>query len=124
MRLTTGESAVLTADSVITASDGRAGSLLTLGRASGEYVVTAYATRGVETDTVTFSATATATFEGTFQVATSARMSSQIASLLIATPTITFSSPMAALPTYSEGRPVDDRQGEDHVAPHHPPRHL
>lgn len=66
--LTTGESAVLTADSVLTGSDGRAGTLLTLGRSSGDYVVTAYATRGVQTDTVTFSATATATFEGTVRV--------------------------------------------------------
>jgi hypothetical protein len=67
-RITTGESAVLTADSVITSADGRASSLLTLGRASGEYTVTAFATRGVQTDSVRFTATATATFEGSVVV--------------------------------------------------------
>ena len=63
-RITTGESGVLTADSVITSSDGRASTLLTLGRASGEYAVTAFAARGVHTDSVRFAATASATFEG------------------------------------------------------------
>ena len=63
-RISSGESAVLTADSVLTDAEGRASTLLTLGRTAGEYVVTAFATRGVETDTARFSATATATFEG------------------------------------------------------------
>ena len=66
--ITTGSSAVLTADSVLTSSEGRASTLLTLGRAAGDYVVTAYATRGVETDTIRFTATATATFEGSVRV--------------------------------------------------------
>lgn len=62
------QSAVLTSDSVLTSSEGRASTLLTLGRASGDYVVSAYATRGVATDTVRFTATATATFEGSVMV--------------------------------------------------------
>lgn len=59
-----GQSAVLTSRAGATTSDGSASTLLTLGRGSGEYVVSAYATGGVLSDTIRFRATATATFEG------------------------------------------------------------
>jgi len=57
-------SAVLTVDSMLTGGDGRARTVLTLGRTAGEYAVEAFAARGVLSDTVRFSATATAGFEG------------------------------------------------------------
>ncbi len=59
-----GRSAVLTSDSVLTGPDGTAKTLLSLGRDAGEYSVSAFATRGVLSDTVRFEATATTSFEG------------------------------------------------------------
>ena len=61
-------SAVLTVDSMLTAGDGRARTVLTLGRTAGEYAVEAFAARGVLSDTVRFSATATAGFEGSVRL--------------------------------------------------------
>jgi len=57
-------SAVLTVDSMLTGSDGRVRTVLTLGRTAGEYTVEAFAARGVLSDTVRFVATATDGFEG------------------------------------------------------------
>lgn len=57
-------SAVLTVDSMLTGGDGRARTVLTLGRTAGEYAVEAFAARGVVSDTIRFTATATAGFEG------------------------------------------------------------
>ncbi len=57
-------SAVLTADSVLTDGEGVASTVLTLGREAGNYEVAAFASRGVQSDTVRFAATATATFDG------------------------------------------------------------
>lgn len=59
-----GRSALLTADTTFTDGAGRGSALLTLGRDAAEYGVEAFATRGVLSDTVRFSATATARFEG------------------------------------------------------------
>ncbi|MFV1986917.1 MAG: hypothetical protein ACC682_06530 [Gemmatimonadota bacterium] len=59
-----GRSAVLTSDSVLTGPDGTAKTLLSLGRDAGEYAVSAFATRGVFSDTIRFRATATTSFEG------------------------------------------------------------
>ena len=58
-----GPSAVFTAPTFVTGADGSASTLLTLGPAAGEYEVLAYAT-GVESDTLRFRATATATWDG------------------------------------------------------------
>jgi hypothetical protein len=63
-----GQSAILTADTTLTDANGRGQVLLTLGREAREYRVEAFATRGVLSDTVRFTAVASTDFVGTVRL--------------------------------------------------------
>lgn len=63
-RISGGASAVLTNEASLTDLDGAAHTVLTLGRQAGDYTIEVFAGQGVYSDTVRFTATASATFDG------------------------------------------------------------